>query len=179
VLKISSPDIAHKTEVGGVAVNIRTAKDANRVGAEILTRAAEKCSGAHLEGIVVAPMIIGGVETIIGVVQDPVLGPVVMFGLGGIFVEVLKDVTFRAAPFGVAEAHRMIREIRGYAILEGVRGEEPADIDALAELLSNLSRFAAANADRIESIDLNPVRVLPKGKGVVPLDALLILKQGG
>ncbi|WP_183447990.1 acetate--CoA ligase family protein [Microvirga lupini] len=179
VLKISSPDIAHKTEVGGVAVNIRTAEEANRMGAEILAKAVEKCPSAYLEGIVVAPMISGGVETIIGVVQDPVLGPVVMFGLGGIFVEVLKDVTFRAAPFDVAEAHRMIREIRGYAILEGVRGEEPADIDALAELLSNLSRFAAANADRIESIDLNPVRILPKGQGVVPLDALLILRQGG
>jgi acyl-CoA synthetase (NDP forming) len=90
---------------------------------------------------------------------------------------VLKDVTFRAAPFDEAEAMRMIREIRGFAMLEGVRGVPPSDIEALARMLSNLSRFAAAHADRIESIDLNPVRVLPRGQGVVPLDALIVLKQ--
>ena len=119
-------------------------------------------------------MVAGGVETIVGVVQDPTFGPVVMFGLGGVFVEVLKDVTFRVAPFDVAEAQRMIREIRGFAVLEGVRGAPPADVDALASMLSALSRFAAANADLIESIDLNPVRVMPEGQGVVPLDALLV-----
>ena len=177
VLKIASPDIAHKTEVGGVKVNIRSADEADKAAAEILARAAEKCPGAKLDGIIVAPMIAGGVETIAGVVNDPVLGPVVMFGLGGVFVEVLKDVTFRAAPFSVDEAHRMIREIRSYAILEGVRGEPAADVDALARLLSDLSRFAAAHADLIESIDLNPVRVLPAGQGVAPLDALLVLKE--
>lgn len=177
VLKIASPDIAHKTEVGGVKINIRSTDEARSAAADILARAAEICPGADIEGIIVAPMISGGVETIAGVVNDPVLGPVVMFGLGGVFVEVLKDVTFRAAPFSVDEAHRMIRDIRSYAILEGVRGEPPADVDALAELLSSLSRFAAAHADVIESIDLNPVRVLPKGQGVAPLDALLVLKE--
>jgi acyl-CoA synthetase (NDP forming) len=119
-------------------------------------------------------LISGGVETIVGVVSDPVFGPVVMFGLGGVFVEVLKDVTFRLAPFGVDEAHRMIREIRGFAMLEGVRGAPPADVDALAEMLAALSRFAAANAGRIDSIDLNPVRVLERGKGVMALDALIV-----
>jgi acyl-CoA synthetase (NDP forming) len=99
---------------------------------------------------------------------------VVLFGLGGVFVEVLKDVTFRAAPFDVAEAHRMIREIRGFSMLEGVRGAAPADVDALAGMLSALSRFAAANAAGIESIDLNPVRVLERGKGLVALDALIV-----
>lgn len=177
VLKICSPDIAHKTEVGGVAVNLRDADAARKAAAEILHRAAEHAPGARLDGILVAPMAPDGVETIIGVMQDPVLGPVVMFGLGGIFVEVLKDVTFRAAPFNEAEAMRMIREIRGFAMLEGVRGAPPSDIEALARMLSNLSRFAAAHADRIESIDLNPVRVLPRGQGVVPLDALIVLKQ--
>ena len=176
VLKICSPDIAHKTEVGGVAVNLRDAEAARKAAAEILQRAAEHAPEARLDGILVAPMAPEGVETIIGVMQDPVLGPAVMFGLGGIFVEVLKDVTFRAAPFDEAEAMRMIREIRGHAMLEGVRGAPPSDIEALARMLSNLSRFAAAHADRIESIDLNPVRVLPRGKGVVPLDALIVLK---
>lgn len=178
VLKISSPDIAHKTEVGGVVVDIRSQDEARQAAADILARAAEKAPGARIEGVVVTPMIGPGVETIIGVSRDPVLGPVVMFGLGGVFVEVLKDVTFRAAPFDVEEAHRMIREIRGYAMLEGVRGAEASDVDALAALLSTLSRFAAAHADEIEGIDLNPVRVMPKGQGVKLLDALVIPRKG-
>lgn len=178
VLKISSPDIAHKTEVGGVIVNVKTEDEARTAAAAILSRAAEKAPGARIEGIAIAPMVQGGVECIVGTARDPVLGPVVMFGLGGIFVEVLKDVTFRAAPFGVAEAHRMIREIKGYALLQGARGAEPADVDALAQFLSDLSRFAAAHADRIDSIDLNPVRVMPAGQGVVPLDALIVLREG-
>ncbi|WP_417435883.1 acetate--CoA ligase family protein [Hoeflea sp.] len=177
VLKICSPDIAHKTEVGGVAVNVRDADAARQAAQAILARAADHAPDAKIDGILVAPMALEGVETIVGVMQDPVLGPVVMFGLGGIFVEVLKDVTFRAAPFDQAEAMRMIREIRGFAMLEGVRGAPPSDIEALARMLSDLSRFAAAHADRIESIDLNPVRVLPRGEGVVPLDALIVLNK--
>ena len=106
--------------------------------------------------------------------SDPVLGPAVMFGLGGVLVEVLKDVSFRIAPFSVEEAHRMIREIKGYKILEGVRGAPPADIDALAEALSNLSVFAAENAERLDSIDINPFIVLPEGEGAVAVDALIV-----
>ena len=117
---------------------------------------------------------LGGVETVIGVVCDPVFGPAVMFGLGGVFVEVLKDVTFRLAPFGVDEAHRMIDEIAGRAMLDGVRGAPPADIAALAEALSKLSVFAAENADRIETIDVNPFIVLPEG--AVAVDALIVPK---
>lgn len=178
VLKIVSPDIAHKTEIGGVIVDVRDA-DAARAGrVTILERAAQKAPHASIDGILVSPMIAGGVETIVGVARDPVFGPVVMFGLGGVFVEVLKDVTFRVAPFDIGEAHRMIREIRGYPMLEGVRGAAPSDIDALAQMLSTLSHFAAANADSIESIDLNPVRVLDKGKGAVALDALIVPRQG-
>src|SRR5690606_33452375 len=177
VLKISSPDIAHKTEVGGVVVNVRSEDEAREAAAGILARAQDKVPGARIEGIVVTPMIGQGVETIAGVSRDPVLGPVVMCGLGGVFVEVLKDVTFRAAPFDVDEAHRMIREIRGYSMLEGVRGAEPSDVNALAELLSKLSRFAAAHAEEIEGIDLNPVRVMPKGQGVKVLDALIIPRK--
>ena len=139
----------------------------------MLDRVRARRPDARIEGLLVGPMISGGVDTIVGVARDPVFGPVVMFGLGGIFVEVLQDVTFRVAPFDAAEARRMIREIRGFPVLEGVRGAPPGDIDALAALLSRLSRVAAANADRLESIDLNPVIVLPEGRGAVPLDALL------
>lgn len=177
VLKICSPEIAHKTEVGGVAVNVRDADAARKAAETILESAVKHAPDAKVDGILVAPMAAEGVETIVGVMQDPVLGPVVMFGLGGIFVEVLKDVTFRAAPFDEIEAMRMIREIRGFAMLEGVRGAAPSDIEALAQFLSDLSRFAAAHADRIESIDLNPVRVLPRGQGLVPLDALIVLNN--
>jgi acyl-CoA synthetase (NDP forming) len=175
VIKISSPDIAHKTEVGGVLVNVKSVDAARTAAADMLARVREAAPDARIEGVIVAPMVTGGIETIVGVTQDPSLGAVVMFGLGGIFVEVLKDVTFRAAPFDDDEARRMIREIRGYAILEGVRGAPPADIDALAHFLATLSRFAAAHADRISSIDLNPVLVMPRGRGVVPLDALIVL----
>ena len=175
VLKISSPDIPHKTEVGGVAVNIRSVQEARERAAEILARAADKAPEARIEGIVVSPMLSGGVETIVGVARDPVFGPIVMFGLGGVFVEALKDVTFRVAPFAKDEAMRMIREIHGYPILLGVRGAKPADLDALADLLSKISSFAAAHADLIDSIDLNPVLALPDG--VAPLDALIVLRD--
>src|SRR5213079_2781511 len=106
------PDIAHKTEIGGVAVGIASQQDARTAAANILANARKYRPDARLEGILISPMISGGVETIAGVVRDPTFGPVVMFGLGGIFVEVLKDVTFRVAPFDTAEALRMIREIR-------------------------------------------------------------------
>jgi acyl-CoA synthetase (NDP forming) len=173
VLKVCSPDIAHKTEIGGVAVGIANQQEARQAAARILDNARKNRPDARLEGILVSPMITGGVETIAGVVRDPTFGPVVMFGLGGIFVEVLKDVTFRVAPFDQDEARRMIDEIRGRALLDGVRGAPPSDVGALARMLSDLSRFAAANADVIESIDLNPVLAMPQGSGVVPLDALL------
>ena len=115
-----------------------------------------------------------GVEAVIGVQNDPTFGPVVMVGLGGVLIEVLEDVAFRLAPFGVDEARRMIAELKGAKLFEGVRGAPPADVDALAELLATISVFAASEAARIESVDLNPVRVLPKGQGVVALDALIV-----
>ena len=173
-IKLSSPDIAHKTEIGGVALNVRDVEDARAATAAILARAKSKRPDARMEGVLISPMAPEGVEVIAGVSRDPVFGPVVVFGLGGIFVEVLKDVTFRVAPFDVDEACRMIREIRGYPILEGVRGAPASDVEALARMLSSLSRFAAANADAIESIDLNPLRVLARGNGIVALDALLV-----
>ena len=119
-------------------------------------------------------MVTGGVETILGVQRDPVFGPIVMFGLGGIFVEALKDVTFRAAPFDEAEARAMIEEIAAFPVLTGLRGQPPADLDALAAALARLSLFAAANADAIESLDLNPFLVRPEGGGALALDAVLV-----
>jgi len=124
--------------------------------------------------VLVAPMIRGGVETILGVQRDPVFGPVILFGLGGILVEVLKDVVLRIAPFDEAAAHEMIRSVQGYPILEGVRGQPPADVDALARALAQLSVFAHANADALETLDVNPFIVLPRGEGAVAVDALIV-----
>jgi len=175
-LKLNAPGIAHKTEIGGVLLNLASA-DAVRDGyAALLSRAAG--SGVRPDGVLVAPMVAGGVETILGVQRDPLFGPAVMFGLGGIFVEALDDVVFRLAPFGLDEARRMIREIKGFKVLQGLRGAPPADLEALAEALARLSALAAASAERIESIDVNPFLVLPEGQGAVALDALIVPRRG-
>ena len=174
VLKISSPDILHKTEVGGVAVNIATPDDAAAEFAAMTARVAAARPGAAIDGVLVSPMVTDGVECIMGVTVDPAFGPVVLFGLGGIFVEVLKDVTMRVAPFGIDEADAMIREVKGFPMLDGARGKPKADIAALAEALSRLSVFAAANGARIDSLDINPILVRPAGRGVVAVDALFV-----
>ena len=172
-LKLVSPDILHKSEIGGVMLNV-TADGAADAYETLLDRAMRHKPNADIEGVVVAPMIDGGVETILGVKRDPAFGPVVVFGLGGVFVEVLQDVTRRIAPFGLAEAHEMIREVKGYPLLEGVRGGDVADLDALAEALSRLSVFAYENRGRVDSIDINPFLVRPKGQSAVAVDALIV-----
>ncbi len=175
-LKLSAPGLAHKTEIGGVLLNLDTPAGA-RTGFETLSARAA-AAGISPEGVLVAPMVAGGVETILGVQRDPLFGPAVMFGLGGVFVEALGDVVFRLAPFGLGEARRMIREIRGFKVLQGLRGAPPADLEALAEALVRLSVLAAAEAARIESIDVNPFLVLPEGQGAVALDAAIVVRQG-
>ncbi|MDP6566609.1 MAG: acetate--CoA ligase family protein [Alphaproteobacteria bacterium] len=176
VLKVASAAIQHKSDIGGVKLNLTSADEVRAAYAEIMAAAAEHAGTDGIDGVLVAPMIADGVETILGVHRDPVFGPVVLFGLGGIFVEVLQDVTFRVAPFGVDEARRMIDEVRGRAMLDGVRGQPPADIDALAEALSRLSVYAAAHAGAIESIDVNPFLVKAAGEGAVAVDALILPK---
>ncbi|REE07396.1 acyl-CoA synthetase (NDP forming) [Paraburkholderia sp. BL27I4N3] len=176
VMKIVSPDILHKTEIGGVMLNIADDQGAADAYQTLITRAADKAPDAYIEGVLVTPMANKGIETIIGVTRDPVFGPVVMFGLGGIFAELFRDVSFRAAPFDRDEALRMIGETQGYPLLKGFRGAPAADIGALADLLQRLSAFAAANAAQLETIDLNPVIALPQGQGVLALDAVLVTR---
>lgn len=176
VMKVASADIGHKSDIGGVMLGLSDGAAVRNAFDEISANVATNAADAKLDGMLVAPMISGGVECIIGVHGDPVFGPMVMFGLGGILVEVLKDVTFRAAPFGLDEAHRMIRDIAGYPVLEGVRGQPPADVDALAEALSRLSVYAAQHADAIDSIDINPFVVFEQGKGAMALDGLIVPK---
>jgi len=176
VLKIVSPDIPHKTEMGGVMLNVPSA-EAGRAYDELVGRVQSRAPRAKIDGVLISPMVSGGVEMILGVQNDPVFGPVVMLGLGGIFVEVLRDVTFRIAPFGVEEAHRMIGELRGRVMLEGARGQPPCDVEALAEALSKLSVFAAAKRAEFTSIDVNPLLVRPKGQGAAALDALILTPE--
>ena len=123
--------------------------------------------------MLVAKQLSGGTECIMGIVRDPVFGPVAMFGLGGIFVEILKDVTFHRCPFGPDVAEGMIRSIKGAPLLLGARGRQPADIKALADMLSRLSVFAAQSGARLQSIDLNPVFAMPDGGGAFAADAVL------
>ena len=174
--KVASADILHKSDVGGVALGLASPA-ALREAYAVMAKGVAAKTGRAVETFTVAPMISGGVETVLGVNRDPVFGPVVMFGLGGIFVEALGDVVFRAAPFGLDEAHRMIRGIKSFRVLEGVRGRPPADIDALVTALARLSSLAAAQADTIESIDINPFLVRAKGQGAVALDALVIPRK--
>jgi acyl-CoA synthetase (NDP forming) len=177
VAKIVSPDILHKTEIGGVLLNLQDKDQVAKAFDELTARAKQAKPHARIEGVLIAPMIKGGVECILGMQRDPVFGPVVMFGLGGILVEALRDVSFRLAPFGKAEAHRMIDSIKARAVVAGWRGAPAADIDALSDALVALSRYAAAAGDKLESIDINPFVVLPKGKGAMALDAVLVIKQ--
>ena len=172
VLKVASPDIPHKTEIGGVLLNLTTKEEVEEGYKKLITSVQSNAPEAKIDGIIVAEMISGGIETVLGVTNDPVFGPTVMFGLGGVFVEVLKDVAFRVAPFGTEEARRMIDEIRGRAVLDGARGAPPADIEALANAISALSIFAAENSDNIQTIDINPFIALPKG--ALAVDALII-----
>jgi len=172
VLKILSPDLLHKSEIGGVLLDIGDA-DAVRSGFTLLQHRAKTAPAARIEGVLVAKQLKGGVECILGIHRDPVFGPMAMFGLGGIFVEVLKDVVFRRCPFGPDAAETMIGSIKGAPLLLGDRGRAKADVQALAEMLSRLSAFAVAAGERLQSTDLNPVFAMPEGEGAFAADAVI------
>lgn len=177
VLKILSPDILHKSEIGGVLLNVSDAAAVREGFALLLQRAKDAAPQARIEGVLVAKQLSGGVECILGVHRDPVFGPVAMFGLGGIFVEILKDVSFRRCPFGEAEAEEMIRSIKGFPLLAGARGRPPADLDALKKMLSRLSVFAHQAGPRLAGIDLNPVFAMPAGQGAFAADAVIDIAE--
>ncbi|MGE0808934.1 MAG: acetate--CoA ligase family protein, partial [Burkholderiaceae bacterium] len=176
-LKVLSADIAHKSDVGGVELRLRDTNEVRAAFAEIMRRVHEARPDAAVEGALVAPMVRDGVECILGGLVDPVFGPIVMFGLGGIHVEVLHDVAFRRAPLDSAEALRMIGEIRSGAVLDGVRGRPAADRQALADALVRLSQLISANAGRLASIEINPFIV--QSRGGFAVDALIVPGSGG
>ena len=173
VLKIASADIAHKSDIGGVLLDVGDAAAVRAGHATLLARARQAAPDARLDGVLVARQLRGGVECLVGIQRDPVFGPIAAVGLGGIFVELLGDVVLRRCPFGEAGALEMIGAIKGAALLAGARGRPAADVAALARLLSRLSTFAAAAGPRLHAIDLNPVIVLPEGQGAWAVDGVI------
>ena len=173
VLKILSPDVIHKFDVGGVILNVKSSKEVEEAYNKILRNTKEKVPNAKILGITVQEMAPPSTEVIVGGLKDPQFGPVVMFGLGGIFVEILKDVTFRIAPINEEEAREMITEVKAYPILEGYRGAPPADIDTIVKILVNTSKLMM-DYQEIKELDLNPIMVYEKGAKTV--DARIILE---
>ncbi len=177
VMKIVSPDILHKSDAGGVKVNIKDEKSAREAYKIILENAHNYKADANIHGIAIQEMAPWGTEVILGSVNDPTFGPTMMFGLGGIFVEVLKDVTFRVTPVTKDQAKSMLTEIRAAPILAGVRGEEPRDREATADVIVQYSDMILDLADEISESDANPVLIYSENKGVKVVDARIILKK--
>jgi len=173
VLKIESPDILHKTEARGVALNLANADAVKAAHAELLANAKRYNPKARIAGVLVQKMAQGDVELVIGLKRDPTFGPVVMVGLGGVLIEVFRDVAFRAAPVTEAEALRMLDELKSRVVLDGVRGKPPVNKQALAQMVSAVSRFGAAAGERLAELDLNPVLAGPQGATAV--DWLMVL----
>jgi acyl-CoA synthetase (NDP forming) len=163
VLKLLSPDILHKSEIGGVLLDIGDEAAVRAGFATLMRRAAERAPGARVDGVLVAKQVRDAVEMAVGVVRDPVFGPVVMAGLGGVFIEVFRDVAFRRCPVTEDDALAMVRSLRGFALLDGARGRPKADVAALARAVAALSRFGAAAGTRLLSAEINPLMVLPEG----------------
>jgi acyl-CoA synthetase (NDP forming) len=172
VLKIVSPDILHKTEVGGVMLDVRSKREVRQGYNQIIDKVKAHNENARILGVLVQHMAPKGIEVIVGGVRDRQFGPTILFGLGGIFVEVLKDVTFRVAPLSRQDSREMIRGIRSYPILKGARGQPPADEEAIVHMLIGASRIMLEYS-AIEQLDLNPVLVYESGASIV--DARIIL----
>jgi len=174
VLKINSPDILHKSDVGAVKLSINDEAEATAAFDEILANSKRQAPDAKLEGILVQEMAPQGVETIIGVTNDIQFGPMLMVGLGGVFVEIFNDVVLYPVPLNKEEAIDMIRQLKGFKLLNGYRGQSPCDIEALAEVMVKVSDYASEHKDDIKELDLNPVFVYPEGKGVCAADAMIV-----
>ncbi|WP_244935066.1 acetate--CoA ligase family protein [Acuticoccus sediminis] len=174
VLKILSPDIGHKSEVGGVAVGIEDPSGLAAAYDMMMERVRAAAPSARLDGVLVAQMAPRGVELIVGTKTDPIFGPVVLVGLGGIFAEIAEDVAVQVAPVGDGEAESMLRALKAFPLLDGARGRPKADVAAAAAAVAAISRFAVRHADTVAEIDVNPLLVLPAGEGAVALDALIV-----
>jgi 4-hydroxybutyryl-CoA synthetase (ADP-forming) len=176
VMKIVSPQIIHKSDAGGVKIGIKNQQEAIKAFNEILLNVKKYKSDAEIKGVLVQEMIGSSKETILGAKRDPLFGPLIMFGLGGIYVEVLKDVIFRIAPIDEQQAKEMVESIKTIKLLKGVRGEKESDIDGIVESIQRLSQLVT-DFPEIEEFDMNPLLVLEKGNGVRAVDVRIGLKN--
>jgi acyl-CoA synthetase (NDP forming) len=176
-LKIVSPDIIHKTDVGAIALRLKDSEELRNAYGRLLERSAKAVPEARIRGVLIQEMVPYGMECMIGVRRDPLFGPLIAVGLGGIYVEILNDVSIRKAPVDRDEAVRMIRALRGFPLLSGTRGKPPRDVNALAGMVSRISLMACAE-DTLGELDVNPVFVLDEGSGAVVVDAVVIRRQG-
>jgi acetyltransferase len=176
VMKIVSPDILHKSDIGGVRLGVRDRQEAMDAFELMMLRVRRYAPEATIRGVFVQEMIQSGREVIIGSTRDPQFGPLVMFGLGGIYVEVLKDVSFRVAPFGERHARRMIEEIRSAPLLRGARGERSSDVDAIVKCLLTVSQMVTDFPNIVE-MDINPLKVREPGAGAVAVDARITISE--
>ncbi|MBI3329130.1 MAG: acetate--CoA ligase family protein, partial [Nitrospinae bacterium] len=178
VLKVESPDIPHKTEAGVLRVGVQSEAELRQAYDEILRNARRYASNARVLGVLVQEMVRGGTEVIVGLSQDPLFGPILLFGMGGIFVEVYEDVVLRACPITRSDAQEMLQEVKGARLLQSFRGQPAADVEALTEVLLRVSRLGMQCAREIQEVDLNPLVILPRGQGVKAVDTLVVLAQG-
>ena len=177
VVKVNSPDILHKTEAGALRVGLHSDDAVRAAYRDVVSNAESYSPGARIDGVLVGEMVRDATEVIVGVTYDSQLGPVLLFGMGGILVEVMRDVALRVCPISRLDAEEMIAEVRGSRLLRGFRGQPEADVDALVETLVQVSDLAVHLDGVIEELDINPLAVLPKGRGVKALDALVTLKR--
>jgi len=176
VMKVMSEDIVHKFDVGGVVLDIYSRKEAEEAYDSIRSRVAKNVPEANVEGIFVTRQIPKGEEVILGIKRDPVFGPVVMFGLGGIYVEVFEDVSFKVAPIDERAAEKMIKQIKAYPLLSGFRGRNPADLEAVKDTIMRLSQLGV-DCPQIKELDINPMVVLEEGEGAFIADAKIMLSN--
>jgi acetyltransferase len=174
VAKIVSPDIQHKSDMGGVALNLQNIKELENGYDNIISNVKKNCPGARVNGVLVCEMLPKGLEMIIGVNNDPQFGPIILCGMGGVFVEVFKDISLYPAPVNRDEALEMIRALKGFKLLDGCRGSDPCDIEALAGLIVRISDYAVEHTDSLAELDINPVFVYPRGRGAAIADMLLV-----
>ncbi len=175
--KIISRDILHKSDVGGVVLNIQNQEELYQAFDKVMKNSLEHCPNARIDGVLISPMLPKGDEFIVGVHNDPQFGPMILCGLGGIFVEVFKDASLYPAPLNKKEALAMVQSLKGSKLLSGYRGKEKGDMDALARLIVQISEYAVTNKDSLEELDINPVFVYPEGRGVAIADALIVKRK--
>ena len=175
-VKIVSREILHKTDIGGVRLHVSNAEQLAAAVTEVTANARRAMPDAQLSGVLVSEMVPDGVESIVGIVNDAGFGPVVAFGIGGVYAEAVRDMSYRIAPFGLDEARAMIGELRMRALFDGMRGRPACDVEALANILVRVSELAWQMRDRLAELDINPLIVRPQGAGVVAADALIVLR---